>query len=241
MKLSVQLIFFATIAISSSAPSPDLRSASIKQIEKIQEREGLLLNALVPEKELRTAGAEARAKVPDSVRLNTLSWIRMILRDEWVPEDIGVGFIGLKDIKQVQIQVPGGIVSSADLVISEYHRRGFGFHLIEDGVTLSVRVDLPEGTRIANERASLRTFIAQFFKVQDRDLDQCSWEIHSRPYIFYGWIKAKAPKPGKHGLLRSQWWEQFTFGSDGTFLFINAGEIDENSYPGARACCPNRF
>ena len=236
----VAILILVTWLISQLAWAFDLHEMTLKQVQRVSESEGMLGDVLVPEKILRRESAKDRVTPPEPERAHAEHWVKSILKEEWIPAGIQSLMVGFKDIEQANIKYPDGSHATADLIVTEYSRRGYHFHIIENGLGLSVRVDLPPGLPVLNQRDSLKASLMQFFNINGIYLDGSSWEIRSRPGLFYGWIKAKT-RSRRHGLYMSQWWEEFSFGSDGTFIFIQVSEIDENSSPMASGCCPKRF
>ncbi len=238
------ILLIVTAALEASSP-PTLRTLSQDRLEKIARRDFLPHDFLFVQKYLYKPHAFNRVTIPASVRRESIRSIRTVLRDEWVPSDIGRLLVGLKDVNQFESKDPNGRVLVrliTDLAIARYEVRAFRVVVIENGLGVSVKIDLPPGTSVTNQRGPVKALLERFLKLDPSSLGDRVWTITSRPGLFYGSVKTKALRPDRPPPYPLHWWDSVYFVSDGSFFFISVADVADVTGP---ICCwpyhPDRF
>ena len=238
------ILLIVTAVLEASSP-PKPRALSQDRLEKIARRDFLPHDFLFVQKYLYKPGELNRVTIPASVRRESIRSIRTVLRDEWVPTDIGRLLVGLKDVNQFESKDQNGRVITrliTDLAVARYAIGAFRIVVIENGLGVSVKIDLPPGNPIANQRGSVKALLERFLKLDQSSLGDRVWSITSRPGLFSGSVKTKALRPDGPPAYPLHWWDGVDFVSDGSFFFISVADVSGVTGP---VCCwpyhPDRF
>jgi hypothetical protein len=106
----------------------------------------------------------------------------------------------------------------------EYGIEGFSFHLVENGLSLSIRVDMPQGVEIRDDQQSIAGSLKRFLNLNP--------PVFAAPYstrawwspLFYGVLEPDEPRRDPKGRFVFEWWDSICFASDGSFLFVSIRE-----------------
>ncbi len=93
------------------------------------------------------------SQVPEKVVKRARKWIGLTIRSEWLPSDLDSRLVPLRNFEKWEKLDEDGIVFSrcvADYLIAEYEIRGYRVVLMEDGVRLSLLIELPVAEDVAN-------------------------------------------------------------------------------------------
>ncbi len=225
-------------------PSSDLKPSTLAQLEVVSQTEPdpRFFDPLVPERNL-TKESEL-VPVPEPVRRHALLWAKRVVKAEWLPANLDQLLVGLRNINQDERgRIPTGWVP--DLVIAKYEIRAFRFYLIENGLTLSVRVHFPAGQKIGDENEAVARSLATFLNLDASVLTTSCFITTWRSPLCYGMVEPDEPRPDSKGSLPREWGDSICFASDGGFLFASVREVRDgvwiNVKPDWQPVPPDRF
>ena len=138
-----------TLACSALPPAEcdinkNLRTSELSsKLDELADDNGIYLQAIWPSGgELARYGASLSV-VPPAVAEGAASWIRRIVKERWVPTEIGEQLIAMKDWKRRERRVFADRTAfgvTVDALIAEFSRGGYNFQIQDDGKYLGVLV-----------------------------------------------------------------------------------------------------
>ncbi len=199
---------------------------------------------LVPDNNKQNMQPNDLVTVPAVVKEQATYWAKKVVKREWLPANLDQLWVGLRDIKQdTSGLIPAGY--TVDLALAEYQIDGMTFHLVENGLTLSLRVDLPQGSQIADDQHSIGDSLKRFLNLDSAIFDAPYWTTVWWSPLLYGVLQPDEPRRDSEGGMLFEWWENVAFASDGTFLFASVREardsVWKNVKPDWQPVPPDRF
>ena len=243
-----------TLACSALPPAEcdinkNLRTSELSsKLDELADDNGIYLQAIWPSGgELARYGASLSV-VPPAVAEGAASWIRRIVKERWVPTEIGEQLIAMKDWKRRERRVFADRTAfgvTVDALIAEFSRGGYNFHIQDDGKYLGVLVYPVKPNRAAPSIEEYITdSISKFLNVPPAKLGSIEYtleysRIGANKKIHYGqiWCEWDEQRQSSFEASKSQtWWNRMVVCTDGNFIFFSIPEDlpNPNRRPTAR-------
>ena len=175
--------------------------------------------------------------VPPAVVEGAASWIRRIVKERWVPTEIGEQLIAMKDWKRRERcvnaeRIAFGVI--VDALITEFSRDGYNFQIQDDGKSLGVLVFplKPNGATPPIIEEYVTGSISKFLNVPPPKTGSLEYtlkysRIGANKKIHYGqiWCEWDEQRQSSFEASKSQtWWNRMVVCTDGNFIFFSIPE-----------------
>lgn len=238
-KTAISLLLLTGLFIISGAlaePKPiELKPQSKEKIRFLADERPALMDALIPEEKKGTP--KSLALIPAPVTSNAVYWIKKVVRSQWLPTEIEVNLVALKDVKQWEKKDKHGVVFSerkGDFLILEYESGGNHFHIQESGVSVSVRVDfaVPQAV-IGDPKSFITKWVTEFLNLPGGV--SLNLSVTNVPPLYKATVADGVASP-------QEWWDSVEVCTDGDFFFATVMEIEPvGDNPQAQPGLPDRF
>jgi hypothetical protein len=236
MKKSIILLLLLVGYVIASGLSAEqkpigLKTQSKKKILYLIDKHPNLTEALMPEE--KKGIPESLSSIPIHVTNKAVYWIKKVIRSKWLPPEIEINLVALKDVKLWEKKTTVGIVLKrmGDFLVLEYELEGNIFHIQESGVSVSMRIDfvLPQDI-IVDPKSFISSSLKEYLNLPSEVLDL---SVTNYPPLFNAMDVTAIKHP-------RDWWHSVDVYTDGKFFFVNISEI-ENSDNTPYLGLPDRF
>jgi len=180
------------------------------------------------------------AKVPDEVLQTAIDWMRIMIRDEWVPDDLKNQIIGIRKPKpgyfivkdsneenKIHMQEKGTV----DYLIVRYKVDGHKIQVQENGIGMSILIDPNDSIYENQEIGNFMTDVIYRFLNYPKDKrGTLKFYLKSFTYenkkIYFGTVDCDFDRNDDEAWLRRTWWNHSYVWTDGQKVYINLVEMD---------------
>ena len=227
--------YFIVSGISAEQKTFELKTQSKEKIRSLAyDEDSIIIEALMPEEKFGIPMSQS--SIPISVMNHAVSWIKKVVRSQWLPPEIENNLVALKDAKLLERKDKHGVIFSerkGDFLILEYESGGNRFHIQESGVSVSVRIDFAVLQAMTVDPKSFISISLKKFLNFPSGVSQDLSVANISPLYKATIVDDASPR---------EWWNNVKAYTDGDFFFIYIREIDPaNNNPQARPGLPDRF
>ncbi len=174
--------------------------------------------------------------ITERVKYAAEKWIRIILRKEWVPDDLKENFIPLR------LSIPTIPPEDVDYLITRYEINNYYIQIMEDGVTVEVLIapvnrDISDTTTVDY----FKNMVEKFINLPHDQIQTIIINNHNETpndTLYYGTIDCiDIDKGGSR-----KWWNHLYAFSDGSCIYLSIVECDGTpTRPQCQPGIPKRF
>ena len=245
------ILFFPLLGNATDSNRLSVLSTQSKEkLLSYAAKQSKLMDIFLPDE--KNVTSESMAAIPAPIKSNAVYWIKNVVRSKWLPSDIEGNFVALKDVKQWEKKDKHGVVFSerkGDFLFLNYEIMNYRFHVQESGISVSLRVDLPEEASISKDPSGfIKKYLAEMLNISPDVLRTLNIQVEKDDNLYFVFSTDMLPNSilpvSSDGKFRneSHWWERMIICTDGKFFFVNASEVEPGYYsPRAKPGLPDRF
>jgi hypothetical protein len=208
-------------------------------VHRLAEQESPLYLSVLPPDE-SVIKNHLLAEPPAAVLEKAKQWMKRVIKDEWLPEDLADRLFAIKDWTRIERSAMGGTVrwsEVGDYVCASYALDDHQLMIQEDGVAVSLRVDLPKAKDAAVDvEAFITECIVRFLNVPAGYASQVHYDLKEDDGVYHGTALVE-DENAEHW-----WWRRMRVLTDGQVFFVSALELDGTQpRPRAKIGFPDRF
>jgi hypothetical protein len=242
----ISWILFTAYAFGGEVIPGLLRPEARKELLARRNSDGLAAEALVPDDK---NGTPVPLSSLDQGMMNvSFEWIRRVIKPEWLPAGFESNVIALKQTALRENTILANGLSTGtwptDYFLLQYSMKGYQLHVLESGLGVCLRVDLPVAgaNSIHDLKSEIVHQLAQFLSIPPSASIWKELEFSERGSLTYVARIGEFPPQPRGEFETRNWWEGLQVYTDGTFFFVSVPEIRPGpNHVRAQAGPPNRF
>jgi hypothetical protein len=165
----------------------------------------------------------SREEIPSQVIEHCEKWIKEIIKDRWVPQDIIERLRGLRKKQPYE----------ADCLLVRYSKSGTRIQIQEDGAVLGILIDPNSLDKRDDIKQYLIESLYQYFNFPQslKDRIVISYTIienEGNAPLYYGIVNCDYDITRKDEWKRRVWWSDTFFWTDGGIIYFSFVEYKEN-------------
>jgi len=228
-----------------------IKNESIKTVKELGVAKGpVYLDAIWPDDALVKNKKVNISTIDPNVVEKSVSWIRTIIKDEWIPQDLDKKLIAIKDWKKLEKRNDKGDIISetiGDYLLVEYKIKNYNIQIQENGISIGILIlPIDHNEPLLDVENYLNDFIGKFIKFPNQKVSYLKFNIESIKTdeylkIYYGNVQCEW-EPNINNYQFQTWWNYFSVCTDGHFMFFVIPERDGKPFrPQAKPGIPSRF
>ena len=209
-------------------------------------------DALWPDETVIKSQQIPLSKVPKGTVKRAVEWIKLIIKSDWLPNGFENNLIAVKDLVKEETKAGDELAEpfklQGDYLITKYDINGQKIQLQENDSSVSILIFFPKSISIEkNPQEFIRNCLEKYTNFPKEKANKLSYDLKKDKNIYFGdvdceWVDYSEAIMAGETVKSNMWWQSFTIFTDGSFIFISAGENDGlpvrlNSSPGY----PSRF
>lgn len=226
-------LFLVTFSVCSENGMAALAKNDAAEIRNIGRKEPLFMDALFPE--LKANGTTITlSSVPGKVISHAKSWIKILVRKEWLPVSLDESTSALKDTILLELKGINGVVFTTiggDYIYADYLKKEHHLSIQENGIYISICIDMPEPINISKiTNDNIKEFIVKYINVSKEELSSLSINMIQSGTIIYGAAQRPSFSISEDGRAMTDtpkyWRDKIFYLTNGKFLFLSVVERD---------------
>jgi len=226
IRVMLLLVLMNGVAVASLNVKPLAASAramnaeEIKAIDTLATSQPSYADAILPETGTSHGNRIQLGTVPKGARTWAAKWMRRVVKPGWLTSNLARTLIAVKDVHQWRSPSSvDGVTAEriSDVLMTSNTTKGRRIHIVDNGATLSLRVDLATSVDMSNDPdAQARSWVREYLNIPtDATLSETTF-LKREGELVHGTLVNEARD--------IDWWKRITVVSNGRFVFLSVGE-----------------